>query len=65
MWFLLFLPLVYSYNIPKTPIGNALYSSTPGISSRITKYDPFLKQESITELLKDIENHKVDNIYFS
>lgn len=37
----------------------------PSISYRITKYDPYIQQESITDLLQDIESHKVDTIYFS
>lgn len=45
-------------------IGTTLHS-VPDVSYRVTKYDPFLQQESITDLLHDIEDHKVNNIYFS
>lgn len=37
----------------------------PDISYRITKYDAFIRPESITDLLKDIETQKIQNIYFT
>lgn len=66
MWYLLLLltSLQITHGLPDKPIGKSLYAP-PSINQRIIKYDPFLRQESITELLKDVEEHKVDTIYFT
>lgn len=67
MWCLLLIPFVscFNYNNIRDRIPSSMVMSYPQITSRILKYDPYIQQESITELLKEINEKKINNIYFS